>query len=230
MLITHGSGQLWSGTELEYFSITAPAVFFLHPGVPHRYRPTSPEGWHERWVLFDGADPPVYRELGYLPSAPPTYALGNPLPAVRVFEQLMDRCQPENPHAEVETAGLLHHLLSALPRCRARTDDGDRVLAALRENACRPISLSEHARRLGYTANALRTLVRQIAGCTPQEYLLRVRLNEAKTLLAESRMSITAVARAVGYEDPAYFSRLFTRRTGSAPRDFRDQQYRSGSG
>lgn len=229
VLITSGSGELRSGSGLDHFPITAPSVFFLHPGVRHCYRP-NPEGWHERWVLFDGPAGQAYGDLGYLPRTPPTYPLGNPLPALRVFEQLTERCRPDNPQAEVETAALVHHLLGTLPRCRASTDADGSALAALRENAASTLSLPEHARRLGLTVPALRALVRRSAGCTPREYLLRVRLNQAKTLLAESNLPIAAVARAVGYDDPAYFSRLFTRRTGSPPRDFRERESRGTAG
>jgi AraC-like DNA-binding protein len=38
------------------------------------------------------------------------------------------------------------------------------------------------------------------------------------------------VSRRVGYEDPAYFSRLFTRRVGLAPIRFREQQGRNVPG
>ena len=69
----------------------------------------------------------------------------------------------------------------------------------------------------------LEKLLVEIGGM--QELVLRTRLSAAKALLAEEELSIAAVARQVGYEDPAYFSRLFAARTGESPRAFR----RSGS-
>jgi AraC-like DNA-binding protein len=51
--------------------------------------------------------------------------------------------------------------------------------------------------------------------------ILTARLNEAKTLLAESDLPIATIARQVGYDDPAYFSRLFSARVGQSPREFR---------
>jgi AraC-like DNA-binding protein len=51
--------------------------------------------------------------------------------------------------------------------------------------------------------------------------VLGTRLNEAKALLADSGLTIAAIARQVGYGDPAYFSRLFSARVGLSPRAFR---------
>ena len=52
----------------------------------------------------------------------------------------------------------------------------------------------------------------------------------AKELLAATDLPVAAVARRVGYDDPACFSRLFTRRVGLAPVRFRAQQGRTVPG
>ena len=80
------------------------------------------------------------------------------------------------------------------------------------------------------TPAALRTAVRRGAGCGPKDYLLGIRLNRAKDLLAATELPVAAVARRVGYDDPAYFSRLFARRVGMAPVRFRDEQGRTVPG
>ncbi|HET6354107.1 helix-turn-helix transcriptional regulator, partial [Streptomyces sp.] len=97
-------------------------------------------------------------------------------------------------------------------------------------DAFRPLSVAEHAARHGMTPAELRTAVRRGAGCSPKDYLLGIRLGRAKELLAATELPVAAVARRVGYEDPAYFSRLFTRRVGTAPIRFREQQGRSVPG
>lgn len=80
------------------------------------------------------------------------------------------------------------------------------------------------------TLAELRTVVRRGAGSSPKDYLLGIRLGCAKELLAATELPVAAVARRVGYDDPAYFSRLFTRRVGIAPVRFRAQQGRTVPG
>ncbi|MGH3488301.1 MAG: helix-turn-helix transcriptional regulator, partial [Actinopolymorphaceae bacterium] len=96
----------------------------------------------------------------------------------------------------------------------------------LREHACSPLSVHEHARRIGLSLSSLRRAIRRGGGCSPKEYVLRVRLNRAKELLAESDLRVAEIARKVGHDDPAYFTRMFTRRTGMPPSAFRLQQRR----
>ncbi|WP_343949905.1 helix-turn-helix transcriptional regulator, partial [Nonomuraea longicatena] len=64
-------------------------------------------------------------------------------------------------------------------------------------------------------------------GLTPADYLLSVRLSTAKELLAGTDLPVAAIARRVGYHDTAYFTRIFTRRTGTQPTTFRAARWQA---
>lgn len=64
-------------------------------------------------------------------------------------------------------------------------------------------------------------LFRAATGLSPQQYLIRLRMQTAFELVRTSDMPIHEIARAVGYEDQLYFSRLFRRRFGLSPRQLR---------
>ncbi len=55
------------------------------------------------------------------------------------------------------------------------------------------------------------------------DYLLEVRLNEAKQLLRSGRYRVGEVAFRVGYEDAGYFSRLFKARVGCSPKEYAER-------
>ncbi|RJL35698.1 AraC family transcriptional regulator [Bailinhaonella thermotolerans] len=124
--------------------------------------------------------------------------------------------------ADAVLAAVLHELILT------GRDGGPRhpLLARLEKDACSRTPLTEQARRLGVSLPALRAIVRGATGVSPQDYILGVRPSRAKDLLAETDLTVAAVARGVGYEDAAYFSRLFTRRTGVSPRAFRQREQR----
>jgi transcriptional regulator GlxA family with amidase domain len=58
-------------------------------------------------------------------------------------------------------------------------------------------------------------------GMGPLEYTHTLRLEEAKQLLETAAMPVEAVAQAVGYEDPGFFARLFRRKVGLTPGQYR---------
>ena len=66
-----------------------------------------------------------------------------------------------------------------------------------------------------------RALFREATGLSPLDYLLVLRLNHARQLMLQTGSSIGEVARAVGYEDQLYFSRIFKKRTGLSPSAYR---------
>ncbi|MEU7255961.1 AraC family transcriptional regulator [Streptomyces rimosus] len=227
-----GAGRGWyttpDGTRRQ---VTAPALLWLVPGVTHHYGADPHTGWDESFVDFTGPATTTYTELGYIEPENPLVPLADTAAARTAIGRITRAARRGNPFLEVETAAAVHELLVALRRARADTDaDGDPVLQALARDAFLPLSVAEHAARHGMTPAALRTAVRRGAGCSPKDYLLAIRLGRAKELLAATELPVAAVARRVGYTDPAYFSRLFTRRVGTAPVRFRARQGRNVPG
>ena len=53
------------------------------------------------------------------------------------------------------------------------------------------------------------------------EYVHSLRMEEAKQILETEQLSIDEVGHQVGYEDPAYFRRLFKRKVGLTPARYR---------
>lgn len=229
VVISAGSG--WFRTpEGRHIVLTAPALIWITPGVPHHYGP-DPGGWDESFVDFDGPATDTYTELGYIDPDQPVIPLSDAVGPRAAIGRIARAARRGNPLLEVETAAAVHELLVALRRARADTSPaGDPVLTALARDAFQPLSVAEHAARHGMTPAELRTAVRRGAGCSPKDYLLSIRLRRAKELLSATELPVAAVARRVGYEDPAYFSRLFTRRVGTAPVRFREQQGRTVPG
>lgn len=74
---------------------------------------------------------------------------------------------------------------------------------------------------LGYSISTCGRIFHDVYGMSPRQYLSSIKLRKAKLLLIESRMSVEAISRKLGYGDIAHFSRQFKRWTGQSPRQFR---------
>jgi len=81
--------------------------------------------------------------------------------------------------------------------------------------------VADHARALGVSETALRCACAHAARLSPAAMLDERALLEARRLLLYSTLSVAEVGYAIGFEDPAYFSRFFARHTGRSPRDWR---------
>jgi len=88
----------------------------------------------------------------------------------------------------------------------------------------RPIKRSELAERAGISETALASAFRAMTGRAPIDYLIDLRLSHARALLTTSRGRIGEIAQSVGVPDVYYFSKLFKRRVGVSPLQYRKQR------
>ena len=95
------------------------------------------------------------------------------------------------------------------------------VLAAMRADIRRRWTISDLVALTGVSQAQLFRLFRDKTGTSPMDYLRRERITVAKRQLTGTPASVSEVADSVGYSDPYYFSRDFTRVVGSSPRKFR---------
>lgn len=95
------------------------------------------------------------------------------------------------------------------------------VLNLMAEHYVVPWTLAEFAQHVDLSPNYFNTLFRKIIGQPPMRFLESLRLRHAKTMLGGTRMQISEIAQEIGYQDSAYFSRVFTRHTGQSPSAYR---------
>ena len=79
------------------------------------------------------------------------------------------------------------------------------------------------AQRAGMTPASFMRHFKAATGCTPLEYLIRLRLDEARLLLLDESLSVAEAAQRAGFTDSNYFARIFRRKNGLSPREFRNK-------
>ncbi|HWQ16185.1 MAG TPA: helix-turn-helix domain-containing protein, partial [Roseiflexaceae bacterium] len=104
-----------------------------------------------------------------------------------------------------------------------------RAVTYIQQHHARDLSRHEIATHVGVSENYLTQIFHREFGLAPWEYLHRYRVERAKALLRETDATITAVATMVGFGDPAYFSRVFRKLEGCAPRDYRERAQQPAS-
>ncbi len=83
------------------------------------------------------------------------------------------------------------------------------------------LSLVKLAEQVFLNASYLSRLFKQITGMKLSEYIESTRVRRAKELLQKGNIKIKDVARLVGYETAASFTRFFKKSTGCSPQEYR---------
>ncbi|NUS17929.1 MAG: AraC family transcriptional regulator [Streptomyces sp.] len=233
-LVTQGSGT--HVVDLVPQELEPPCLYALVPGQVHHWQGAEDvAGWvllfTEDFLLPHPGDAEIVRSLSARPALRPGPEEEAGLRAL-LAELDRERRFAARGHVGI-LSSYLHILLLRLvrlPGAAGRTAVGapgrareltDRFGRLTAEQGPRLRSVEEYARELGVSASYLHDVVKRETGRTPGQLIRARQILEAKRLIAGTDLTIRQVAAAVGFGDPAYFSRFFRRETGVTPGRFR---------
>ena len=88
--------------------------------------------------------------------------------------------------------------------------------------------VSDYAAALSITPTHLNRVTRAATGDTASHLILNRLIREARRNLAYTNLPVSTIAYTLGFEDPAYFSRVYAAATGRSPSAFRTQLHGGG--
>ena len=107
------------------------------------------------------------------------------------------------------------------PEGSAGSDLFRRFEALLEQHFLAHWAVSDYAAALSITPTHLSRLTRSATGHAASQLILERIIREARRNLVYTNLPVATIAFALGFNDPAYFSRLFAAATGVSPRRFR---------
>lgn len=116
-----------------------------------------------------------------------------------------------------------------LPKVQKRNNNNrtkeyvEKAKQFIQDNYFKHISMTTVANYVGIDEDYLARIFKKELNTTPLVFLCNVRLGLAHKLLLTTSMPIQEIAAAVGFSDPQYFSRCFTKSRGISPRGLRRQ-------
>ena len=197
-------------------------VFYRLPGEPH-FQGARTESWEYRWFTFDGDGAEEFMlSYGY-PHA--CFHAGN-CPH-ELFIRLEELLQEMTPYAWREMVAVASSILA---RAGGRADRSTRegrivceVIRLCRERCGDPdLNINSIADELGVSRSTLRRVFQEKMHLPPSEYLGRLRIQRALSLLQETILPIADIAKECGFTDESYFSRVIRRSVGTTPKKFRE--------
>lgn len=206
--------------------------FLVLPGEVVSIQADRQEPWRQIWVGFTGR-----RAAEYLGRC----GLGeeNRVFCCDVPEQL-ERCVQEM--VCYETVGRGHELLllgelyrflgwisrSCKGQNRRKREGGieyvERATEYVRSHFQEDLTVAKLAHYVGLNRSYLTTVFQNTLHMSPQQFLMRFRMERASQLLREGALSVGEVARSCGYPDPLTFSKAFKRTLGVTPSQYQSRQ------
>lgn len=180
--------------------------FFLIPvGTIAEITASQNSVWHFQWIGFGGALAFDFLQL------PTVFSLPS-----RITEQLYDLRNPcHNIGSRVSSDLLLIHSVLTKPK-PDRTDHVQKVVDHILSSYMFKISIAELSKELGINSSYLSRIFTKKMGCNIRNYLLQVRISNAKNYLNQG-YSVKETALLCGFQDVTNFSKLFKKETGYAP-------------
>ncbi len=229
-LVESGSG------DLEYEGVQRPLhagdCVFLDCRQPYRHH-TGQNLWHLRWVHFYGPNMGAmykkYQERGGQPSFHTT----QPEKYRSILLELYKAAASDTYVRDMVIYGKLVELLTLLMEeswrpgtahaTRSKRQNLQQIKEYLDAHYTEKITLDDLAERFYINKFYLTRVFKEQFGQSVTNYLVQLRITQAKRLLRFSDHSIESIAQDCGLSDANYFSRLFKRVEGMSPGEYRRQ-------
>ncbi|MGM9758990.1 MAG: AraC family transcriptional regulator [Parabacteroides sp.] len=99
-----------------------------------------------------------------------------------------------------------------------------RVIHYMQENLQHDLTLQQLAGYFKYSPSHFSLLFQKETQVSPINYFIRLKIQKACEYLEITRMKINEISQMLGFDEPAYFSRIFTKIIGMTPSEYRKQE------
>jgi len=238
IFLLHETGRSRVMIDFSNYTIKDREILIILPGQVHRYL-SSEKGTSGWFVALDvGMMPEMFRTvleeplLVQGPLRPKEEALHPVLQTLELMHGIICR-QPAGGYDRQVIYGLLHVFVALMTALYSERSQGKA------DTALRPRLITQEFRKMlsqrykelkspaGYAAELnlslsyLNEVVKATTGSAVSYWIHQEIVLEAKRLLYHSTSSVKEIAHQLGYEDHAYFSRMFSKEAGQTPGAFR---------
>ncbi len=196
-----------------------PFLFWNHPDHHYRYgHQHAGEAWSHCYAAFSGERARKLMEEGFMSLGRPSFVrLSNPDYAIHAFDRIVNSFQQNQRYAAEEAMLILENIYLDLKKeqdQQAQETTGDTrigdVIEAIRQFPLQPVDFEAWAKKRSMSYSNFRQLFRKQTQLAPHQFLMRERMHWARRQVIETRQPLQEIGFAIGYENPAVFSRAFS--------------------
>jgi AraC family transcriptional regulator of arabinose operon len=206
------------------YSASAGEVYILHKGSNHSYYSSKDDPWVKIWINLKGT---LIEHLLEVYGIDQVVYPGNTqiLDYFKAFQnELVSEKQPWE--LQSKCAILLHKIISSVyfnsqPSDHRQPDDASRIKRYLDQHALDSVSLEDLCSCFYKSKAQIIRIFKKKYGITPYAYLLNVKIEYAKKLLAHTQIPVKEIAARLNFADEHYFSTYFRQVENVSPTSYR---------
>ncbi len=229
----------WYVLDGKRFDIAPNQFFILPPNVAHSYGSEGENPWTIYWIHFKGQKAPLLADPFFQPTAIEVDDDSRIQERIAMFDEIYNTLNTSyDDNSLIYSSLCLGYFLGSLAYLKnfrkskiKENEYGKSIVHQathyMNENLNKEIKMDELAEQLGYSSSYFYRLFMKATGYAPTQYLLHLRMQNARQLLVQSDYKIGQIAVMVGFNDPYYFSRIFTKYVFCSPAKYRKRQRRA---
>jgi AraC family transcriptional regulator len=226
-LIWVKEGELQFQADDREYRMKAGTVFLQDCRQPHSYRVTNRAVF--AWIHFDGSLCEAYYR--FLEENGKWMVSGrDSLGVIAVVQRLMEGLKTGGIH-DHQIAVCLQDIFNkmVLP-CEEGQAVGydaaiEAAIAYIGQHYPEELSLEKIAEQVDLSSFHFARVFKKNTNITPHEYLLNIRIQNAKKMLYDSAQSVEEIAKLCGFNSTSHFIRVFKKYTNITPKQFRQVQF-----
>jgi len=229
LYITKGKGVFESELTGEQ-KINAGDLFVLFPNVWHRFSPNRNTGWNEYWLEFSGKIAKHFQDNKFLDPYNPIIHVGFNEDLIDNFKKAITLIVNDEIVSQYLLSGIIFQILiqiNTTKKDRIFQDKKDieskikQAKLCIYEKMDTQVCLEKIASDLEISYSLFRIEFKRYTGLSPVQYQIELRIQKARSLLGTTNQSIKMIAYHLGFDSTNYFSRLFKKKVGMPPLEFR---------
>jgi AraC-like DNA-binding protein len=230
ILIYCVEGRGWLEADGRRYEVAPNHYFILPAGTPHAYGAHPDFPWSIYWLHFSGDKAACFIDRPNQPIEIDISQNTRFADRIQLFEEIFRNLEMGYSIDNLDYASIcLWHMLGSfrfLLQFRkikevSQQDPVSRSIEFMRSHLSQKLSLDEIAAHCGLSLSHFCLLFKKKTQRTPLDYLTHLRIQQACQLLDFTPMKINEIARQTGFDDPFYFTRVFSKTMGASPVNYR---------
>lgn len=222
------SGKGWLDYRGNYQHILPGTLMCINLQQRHGMGAVPGHIWEHYWVIFDGKGfEEVYNSFFLRKNI---YEVKNADIVYNLYKELLDLKKADYPFFDFKSmSGILQIVSQILPSDAYQSQSESdihyvavkKAILYIKENYMQNIDLNDLSNYSGYSRYHLSRLFKMHTGFSPNDYIIKTRLECAKDLLLKNNLSLQVVSEYSGFHSVNYFIKTFKEWEGITPARYR---------